>query len=186
MHESFRSDDISLDREASSLELPPTPIVTYDVYDDCHVLASAGYTNTAEPDSTHETVVGEEAIYAHVELLLREFIENNDTGAGIDALSIGTHLPELFSEPPHKLIDTIVAQLRDLQLPHDDTADLICRAEYGPARLREGIQTEVRQRLAAYRRLDDALADPLVRGYLDVQHDTNGISEPQAIADLFR
>lgn len=174
----------ALDRESIKPELDTAPVVVYDFYGDRRVLASAGYHDSSEPGSRTEIIRGEAAVVSHVEELLLNLMTKDDIGAGIDALGIRERLPDFFGEAPEDLVDILLILIYNSQLDSDSMADLICRSEYGPLSLREGIRSAVQSRLNGYSRMDEALRDPLVRGYIEVQFETNGISEPQAIAKI--
>ena len=172
------------ERESIKPELDTTPVVVYDFIKDRRVIASAGYHDSSEPGSRTEIIRGEAAIVSHVEELLLNLMTKDDIGAGIDALGIGEHLPEQFGDAPEDLVEILVILIYNSQLDSDSMADLICRSEYGPLSLREGIRSAVQSRLKGYSRMDEALRDPLVRGYVEVQFEANGMSEPQAIAKI--
>ena len=172
------------ERESIKPELDTTPVVVYDFYGDRRVLASAGYHDSSVPGSRTVIIRGEASVVSHVEELLLNLMTKGDIGAGIDALGIGEHLPEYFGDAPEDLVDILAILISNSQLDSDSMADLICRSEYGPLSLREGIRSAVQSRLKGYSRMDEALRDPLVRGYVEVQFEANGMSEPQAIAKI--
>lgn len=169
---------------ASPIEQPGAPLLVIERTADCEVIGRHSKSTTGDSSELPpNTLYGYPAIDAYVESCLERYETDDDTAAGLRAVTVLTMFDEHYGHCSPEVYDAIASSVVATTDP-DTLYDLIVQTMDADTPVADRLADTVSTRIGDCQTLDDLYRDPLVTSYLRAHADMSGRDEIEVLASL--